>query len=128
MNKDIKILVIDDEEDFRMLMKMWLESKGYSVIQAPDGAAGIEVVKAEKPNIIFVDLRMPGMDGSETISGIRQFDKKVPIIIISSYVSDIKMQEVISSGISGVFYKDQDFEKGSALLETALRTHKTLNG
>ncbi|HPN73465.1 MAG TPA: response regulator [Candidatus Omnitrophota bacterium] len=126
MNNDIKILVIDDEEDFRQLMKMWLESKGYSVVTAPDGATGIQMVKSEKPGIVFVDLRMPGMDGSETISGIRSFDKRVPIIIISSYVSDLKMKEVISAGISGVFYKDQDFEKGSALLDAALRTHKKL--
>ncbi len=107
-------------------MKMWLEPKGYFVVTAPDGEAGINMVKTEKPDIVFVDLRMPGMDGSETIKGIREFEKKMPIIIISAYVSDLNMQEVISAGISGVFYKDQDFEKGAALLDTALRTHKRL--
>ncbi len=126
MNKDIKILVIDDEEDFRQVMKVWLESRGYEVITAPDGESGVEKVKKDKPDIVFVDSRMPGMDGTETIKHIRKKNRKVPIIVISSYVGDLKMKQVVARGISGVFRKDQDFEKGAALLETALRNHKKL--
>lgn len=126
MNKEIKILVVDDESDFRQLMTVWLESKGYSAITAANGKDAVKLVKEEKPDIIFMDLRMPVMDGSETVKSIRRFNKNIPIIIISAYIDDPKMGEVNSSDISGIFYKNEDFEKGLSLLESVLRTHKNL--
>lgn len=126
MNKEIRILVVDDEADFRQVMTVWLESKGYSVITASNGKDAIQLVKKENPDIVFLDLRMPVMDGNETVQKIRSFNKNVPIIIISAYVGDLKIKEPKASDISGVFYKNDDFEKGLALLESVLRTHKKL--
>ena len=126
MDKDIKVLVVDDEADFRQLTTVWLESKGYSVISAANGKSAVQLVKEKKPSIIFMDLRMPVMDGSETIKEIRRFNKNVPIIIISAYVDDPKIKEIASSDISGIFYKSEDFEKGLVLLESVLRRHKRL--
>jgi len=124
MNKEIKILVVDDEADFRQLMTVWLESKSYSVITASNGKDAIQLVKKESPNIIFLDLRMPIMDGNETVKKIRRFNKNIPIIIISAYVGDLKIKEIKASDISGIFYKNEDFEKGLALLECVLRMNK----
>ncbi|OGW75501.1 MAG: hypothetical protein A2Z72_02795 [Omnitrophica bacterium RBG_13_46_9] len=124
MDKAIKVLVVDDEADFRQVMTVWLKSKGYLVITAPDGEHAIEAVKKEKPDIVFMDLRMPVMDGSDTIKKIRQFDKDTPIIIISAYLDDPKIKEVKTSYISGIFNKRDDFDKGLNLLECVLRTHK----
>ena len=126
MNSDIKVLVVDDEGDFREVMAVWLKSKGYSVITAPDGRSAIDLVKSEKPNIIFMDLRMPLMDGSATLKKIRSFDKNIPVIMISAYVSDPKIREVQELNVSGIFLKTDDFEKGLSLLESVLRTHKKL--
>ena len=126
MDKDIKVLVVDDEADFRQLMTVWLESKGYSVISAANGKSAVQLVKEKKPSIIFMDLRMPVMDGSETIKEIRRFNKNVPIIIISAYLDYPKIKEIASSDISGIFYKSEDFEKGLVLLESVLRRHKRL--
>ncbi len=125
-NKDIKVLVVDDEADFRQLLVFWLQSKGYSVITANDGLSAVGMVKEKCPDIIFMDLRMPVMDGIEAIKNIRAFNRDVPIIIISAYVDDAKASTAFSYGISGVFYKDKDFEEGLYLLESALRTHKKL--
>jgi len=126
-NKNIKVLVVDDEEDFRRLMSFWLDSKGYSVIVASDGKSAIQLMKEEKPNIVFMDLRMPVMDGIEAIKRIRRFDKEIPIIIISAHLDDPKEKETLPYGISGVFYKGKDFDKeGLPLLEAALKTHKKL--
>lgn len=126
MDKEIKVLVVDDEADFRQVMTVWLESKGYFVVSAPDGKNAVQSVKEKKPNIVFMDLRMPIMDGSETIKQIRKFNKNIPIIIISAYLNDPKIKEIAASDISGVFYKNDDFEKGLTLLESVLRTHKKL--
>jgi CheY-like chemotaxis protein len=125
-NKKITVLVVDDEADFRQLMTFWLESKGYAVLSAADGKSAIALIKEKKPDIVFMDLRMPVMDGAEAIKRIRKFNKSLPIIIISAYVDDPKAKEASSLGISGVFYKGKDFSEGLSLLESALRTHKEL--
>ena len=124
--KNIKILIVDDEADFRQQMKFWFEAKGYFVIEAPDGQSALQVVKDDNPDIIFMDLRMPGMDGMEAIKRIREFNKDVPIIVISSYVADLKFKDTVSYDISGIFCKSEDFQDGLSLLEAALRTHKKL--
>lgn len=124
--KDIKILVTDDEEDYRQLLAFWLRSKGYTVITASGGDEAIRLVKDEKPDIVFMDLRMPVMDGVEAIGKIREFNQDIPIIINSAYLEDLKVEEATEYGISGVFYKGKDFQQGLSLIESALRTHKKL--
>lgn len=126
-NKGIKVLVVDDEEDYRQLMVFWLQSKGYNAVYASNGESAVQLVRSENPDIIFMDLRMPVMDGPQTIAKIREFNQEVPIIIISAYLDDSKIKEAtIHPGIAGVFYKGKDFSHGLILLESALRTHKKL--
>ena len=126
MEKKVKILLIDDETDFVEPVKVWLESKGYNVLPAFSGANGINLIKKENPDILLLDLRMPGMDGVETLRRIREFNKDIPVIVISAYVNDPSAGQVTSYGVSGVFYKDKKFEDVLPLLESALRTHKKL--
>ena len=125
-NKDIRILLVDDEADFRQLMTFWLKSKGYNVITATDGKSAIDMVKQDPPDIMFLDLRMPVMDGVEVLQRIRRFNKDVPVIVISAYINDPSAKDLTSFGISGVFYKGENFEQALPLLEIALRTHKKL--
>jgi CheY-like chemotaxis protein len=124
--KAIKCLLVDDEEDFRELMNFWLKSKGYTVVSACEGKTAVELTKSENPDVIFMDLNMPIMNGTEAVKNIREFNKDVPIIIISAYVDDRKAKEAMQYGISGIFYKGKDFQEGLSLLEAALRTHKQL--
>jgi CheY-like chemotaxis protein len=127
MAKDIKVLLVDDEVDFTDTMSFWLESKGYSVLVNNDGESAVKTVKGSSPDIIFLDLNMPNMNGEETLKKIRAFDKELPVIIISAYIDDQKeMAEIRKLGISGVFYKGKDFKEGLELLEVALRSHKKL--
>lgn len=125
MNKDIKIMLVDDETDFTDPMAFWLKSKGYSVIVANSGESAIKMVKEQTPDAIFLDINMPVMDGIMTLKKIREFNKEVPVIIISAFVDDLRVKEAINE-ISGVFYKGEDFKAGLSLLESALRTHKKL--
>ncbi len=79
-----KILVIDDEigprESLRILFK-----DDYEVLQADCGEKGIELVKKEIPDLIILDLKMPGMNGIETLEEIRKIDEEVPVIILTGY-------------------------------------------
>ena len=126
MEKNIKVLLVDDEADFTQPMSFWLQSKGYTVIVASSGKDAIGSIKKETPDIVFMDLNMPGGDGVNAVKKIRSFNKDMPIIIISAYLDDERIREIGAYGISGVFYKGADFKEGLALLESALRTHKKL--
>lgn len=127
MEKVIKVLLVDDEADFIRSMAFWLNSKGYTTLTASDGKAALEVIKNDKPDIVFLDLNMPVMDGPGTLREIRKSHKGLPVIIISAFVEDQgKIKQVSDCGISGIFYKGKDFSEGLSLLESALRTHKEL--
>ena len=123
MDKKIQVLLVDDESDFRQLMTFWLESKGYEVITAPEGRTAVEIVKQKAPDLVLLDIRMPLMDGVDTLKKIREFNKELPIILISAYIHDPKTKDILSYGVSGVFYKAKNFEEMLPLLESALRTH-----
>ncbi len=124
MKEKAKVLLVDDESDFRQVMSFWLESKGYTVVMADNGDNAISMFKEHHPDIILMDINMPVMDGIESVKKIRALDKQVPVIIISAYLDDKRINEVRKEGLSGVFYKGTNFQEGLALLESALRTHK----
>lgn len=126
MGKEIKIILIDDEVDFTQPMSFWFKAKGYAVLVANDGETAIKLIKEQAPDIAFLDLNMPVMDGVGVLKNIRKFDKELPVIMISAYVDDPRVQEAREYGISGLFYKGKDFSEGLSLLEAALRTHKNL--
>lgn len=127
MDKGIRVLLVDDEVSFTQTMAFWLESKGCRVSTTHDGRSALDLIKKEAPDIIFLDLNMPIMDGVETLKQLRKFNTDLPVIVISAYLDDQKkMMEIREQGISGVFYKGKDFDKCLSLLETALRRHKNL--
>jgi two-component system response regulator (stage 0 sporulation protein F) len=126
MDKEIKILLVDDEPDFTQTMTSWLRSKGYSVEVASNGMEAVDMIKKETPDIVFLDINMPVMDGLQTLRKIREFNEELPVIIISAYVDDPKTQMARNYGVSGVFNKGSDFSNGLTLLEATLRTHRKL--
>ena len=81
----VKILVIDDEESIRNMMKMVLEADGYVVLTAEDGAYGLEVYKKHAPEIVLLDVRMPDMDGVEVLERIRAIEPDSEVIIVTGH-------------------------------------------
>lgn len=81
-----KILVINDEEPVRELIGMILQQHGYQVVEAPDGFKGLEVAAQTLPDLILLDVMMPGMDGYEVCSKLKQDPKtkEIPVIFLSS--------------------------------------------
>lgn len=85
-----KILVVEDFEDTRLLLKVWLERRGYRVVEAQDGEQALEVALREIPDLIIMDVEMPGMDGLTATRQIRTEEslRNVPIITVSAYTAD----------------------------------------
>ncbi|NEN93945.1 MAG: response regulator [Okeania sp. SIO3H1] len=81
-----KILIIEDEADIRVAMADVMESANYTVMTAENGAIGLEIALKEKPNLILLDLRMPEMDGHETLKRLRQnpWGKDAKVVILSA--------------------------------------------
>ena len=127
MEKKLKVLLVDDEIDYTQPMAFWLESKGYSVTVAPDGRSAIELIKKDEPDIVFLDLKMPVMDGIETLRNIRGFNKNLPVLIITvEYANEEKFKEAKKLGTSGFFPKKGSFEELERIIEVTIKTHKRL--
>ena len=83
MNKNI--LVIDDEAGIRTSFVLALEDTGYHVDTAESGEVGVEKEKSKNYNLIFLDLKMPGMNGVDVLRKIREGNKKVPIYLVTAF-------------------------------------------
>jgi two-component system NtrC family sensor kinase len=80
-----KLLVIDDEASTRDLLKLSLESDGYTVFTAEDGPKGLELFAKENPSIILTDIKMPGMDGIEVLRRIKELSSDAEVIVITGH-------------------------------------------
>ena len=80
-----RVLVIDDEEGIRSSLKMTLEYDGCEVLLAATGEEGVKLVEREAPDLVFLDIKMPGMDGLEVLQKLRHLVETVPIVIISGH-------------------------------------------
>ena len=79
------ILVVDDESGIRTSVKAILQDEGYAVIESEDGEEALARVASEKLDAVLLDVWMPGMDGIETLKGIKQQDQDIPVIIMSGH-------------------------------------------
>ena len=80
-----RILVVDDEAEIRRSLRMILEYEGYDVQEASSGPEAIALVEREPPDLAFLDIKMPGMDGLETLEKIRGSNESLPVVIVSGH-------------------------------------------
>ena len=80
-----KILVVDDEENIRFLYKEELEDEGFAVELAKSGEEALEKFPLFRPDLVTLDIKMPGIGGIETLKQIREIDRGLPIILCSAY-------------------------------------------
>ena len=86
-----KVLIIDDDMDFREQAKIVLESENYEVLEAADGTSGLEMIKTEKPNFILLDVMMEEVDtGCKMADEIDKLKLKIPVVILSSFADAAK--------------------------------------
>jgi len=114
-----KILIIDDEENLTLLVSVRLESFGYDVLVANDGIRGLEIAKEEKPDLILLDLMMPGMDGVEVAKKLKENPEtqNIPYFVFTAGKGDEYSEKIRNMGGIGVVPKPYEPEDIKALLE-----------
>uniref|UniRef100_B8HRC6 Response regulator receiver protein n=1 Tax=Cyanothece sp. (strain PCC 7425 / ATCC 29141) TaxID=395961 RepID=B8HRC6_CYAP4 len=108
-NKDVisrKILIADDDDDSRLMLKFILENEGWQVVEARDGKEALEMVWAEQPQVLILDNRMPELTGTEVYQCIQAQGLSLPVILATAY-AELK-EFALSLGISYFISKPFD--------------------
>lgn len=116
------ILVVEDYDDVRQMLKVLLESEKFRVLQAATGTEALEIVKQERPDLILMDLALPGFNGFEAIRRIRAIDgfQNIPIIVLTAYTGPSTYETALRAGSNYCMAKPIDFDELAALLKEML--------
>jgi len=115
-----KILVIDDEEKILNLVTSYLEKEGYEILTAQDGLSGLKVARAFKPDIIVLDIMLPGMDGIELLSQLRR-ESNVYVIMLTAKTEETDKIVGLSVGADDYVTKPFSPRELTARIKAALR-------
>lgn len=116
-----KVLVVDDMKMVRSSIRSFLKQLGYTnVIEAANGKEAVEKHAMEEPAFIFMDIVMPEMNGNEALRSIRESDKKVPIVMLTSVSDENLMKECEALGIRGYILKPLTRDHGAETLAKLL--------
>jgi DNA-binding response OmpR family regulator len=127
MDKQINVLLIDDETDFTEPIAFWLKSRGYQAAAMNNAREAIQRIQDSPPDIVFLDINMPIMDGIEVLRTVREFNKALPIVMVTAaFSSEEKINAAKELGISGFFAKNYTFDQLVQMIQVTLRTHKGL--
>jgi len=117
-----KILVIDDEHFITFTLKQHLEKEGYEVFTAPSAEEGMEIFKSEIPDIVILDIQLPGISGLEMLAAIKKLYPEVIVIIITAYGDIETAVSAIKSGAYDFVEKPFDMNRVSLIIKKALET------
>ena len=119
------ILVVDDIRSIRVTLGGILEDKGHNVVMVENGYQAIEAVKKTLFDVIFIDIKMPGINGVQTFREIKRIDRKAVVIMMTAYSVEDLLKEALEEGAYATVYKPFDVDKIIAVIEEVLH-EKTL--
>ena len=93
-----KVLVVDDEPLFCEMVSKFLVGKGYSVVEAYGGEQALTIYSADRPDVVVLDVRMPGKDGLETLQEIRASDPEASVIMVTAVLDDEVVGQTMADG------------------------------
>jgi len=121
------ILVVDDEARVRESVRVILQDEGFSVLEAADGPEALSKVSSEKPDGVLLDIWMPGMDGLETLKGIKQLDRELPVVIMSGHGTIETAIQAAKLGAFDFLEKPLSIDRLSLVLKNALSQRALLD-
>ncbi|KPK25543.1 MAG: hypothetical protein AMK69_14040 [Nitrospira bacterium SG8_3] len=127
MSHGTRILAIDDERQIRRALQVNLEAKGYEVITAETGEEALQIIRHRPPDLVLVDLLLPGMDGIELTRQLREV-YQIPIIILSAIGEEAKKIEALEMGADDYVIKPFSMEELVARIRSVLRRTASIYG
>ena len=117
-----RVLVVEDYKDVRKMMRQFLENRGFDVSVAKDGSHAVEKAVSQHPDLIIMDLAMPGMDGIQATQAIRKRHEldDVPILALTAY-ADFYDQRARDVGCNDVIQKPVDLAKLEPIVKSYLQ-------
>ena len=116
------ILIVDDERTLARAVKLFLTECGYEAEVASDGEQALEMLESLRPDVVFADVRLPGMSGIELLRRIREFDPAIPVIMMTAYGTIEGAVEAVKLGAFDYLKKPVDLEELKLLADRARET------
>jgi len=121
-----KALLVEDNENNRYLFTLMLQDAGFTVVVAPNGMAGLEMARAEQPDVILLDIQMPEMDGYDVAIRLKQDPAlvSIPLIGVSSFAMPGDVARAMTCGFAGYIEKPVDPDSFADIVLNLLRSAK----
>ena len=117
---ETNILVVDDLKGMRVTLGRILEDEGHNVVLAENGYQAIEAAKQTSFDLIFMDIKMPGINGVQTLREVKKINPQAAVIMMTAYSVEDLVREALEEGAYAVVYKPFDIENILSIIESAL--------
>lgn len=120
---DKNVMVVEDNEKNRKLMRVVLKAKGYNIIEAATGEEALNLLKNQKPDIILMDIQLPGIDGLTLIKQIKAsvITKDIPIIAVTAYAMKGDEQKILDTGCNAYVSKPINTQELPLIVEKYIK-------
>jgi CheY-like chemotaxis protein len=115
-----RVLVVDDEPDVLLMLRMSLEDEGYDVVLAPDGQAGLERLAEHRPDLVLLDLMMPVLDGWAVLERKKRDGDDTPVLVLSAKSDPADIDRALALGAVDYVGKPFDLDRLMALVASVL--------
>lgn len=117
-----KVLIIDDDESLLATLESYLDGNPYQVHLATDGEAGLIILESEHPDVLITDLLLPGINGLEILKRAKEFDKSIPVIVITALEDMQTTINAIQEGAYDYLSKPIEYERFNVIIKRALES------
>ncbi|QHW31981.1 response regulator [Paenibacillus rhizovicinus] len=117
-----KVLIVDDQNGIRILLMEVFGSEGYETFQAPNGKLALEIVRNESPDLVLLDMKIPGMDGLEILKHVKAINKEIKVIMMTAYGELDMIKEATDHGALMHFTKPFDIDEMRLAVNMQLRS------
>ncbi|WP_281278949.1 response regulator [Paenibacillus kobensis] len=118
---DKKVLIVDDQNGIRVLLMEVFSSEGYATFQASNGKLALEIVRNERPDLVLLDMKIPGMDGLEILRHVKTIDADIKVIMMTAYGELDIIKEATDLGALMHFTKPFDIDEMRLAVNSELR-------
>lgn len=118
---DKKVLIVDDQNGIRILLMEVFSSEGYQTFQASNGKLALEIVRKESPDLVLLDMKIPGMDGLEILKHVKAIDRNIKVIMMTAYGELDMIKEATDLGALMHFTKPFDIDEMRMAVNMELR-------